>query len=97
MDHERPQLELLSSEGDDLGPLGELERRVLGLVEQLREARTQRVRTELEVERLREELRDRDTQIIVLRDELRSDSTRDAVKRRVEALLQKVAELEREG
>ena len=97
MDDERPQLELQSSEGYDLGPLGELERRVLGLVEQLREARTQRVKAELEVERLRDELRDRDTQIIVLRDEVRSDSTRDAVKRRVEALLQKVAELEREG
>ena len=97
MADDRPQLEFPSSQGDDLGPLGELERRVLGLVGQLREARTQRVQAELEVERLREELRDRDTQIIVLRDELRSDSTRDAVKRRVEALLQKVAELEREG
>ena len=97
MDDDRPELEIQSSKADDLSPLGELERRVLGLVEQLREARTQRVQAELEVERLREELRDRDTQIIVLRDEVRSDRTRDAVKRRVEALLQKVAELEREG
>lgn len=97
MDDDRPELEFPPSEADGLGPLGELERRVLGLVEQLREARTQRVQAELEVERLRDEVRDRDTQIIVLRDELRSDSTRDAVKRRVEALLQKVAELEREG
>ena len=97
MDDDRPKLEFPPLEADDLGPLGELERRVLGLVEQLREARTQRVQAELEAERLRDELRDRDTQIIVLRDELRSDSTRDAVKRRVEALLQKVTELEREG
>ena len=97
MDDDRSRLESQSSQDDDLGPLGELERRVLGLVEQLREARTQRVQAELEVERLRDELRDRDTQIIVLKDELRSDSTRDAVKRRVEALLQKVTELEREG
>lgn len=97
MDDDRPELEFPPSQADDLGPLGELERRVLGLVEQLREARTQRVQAELEAERLRDELRDRDTRIIVLRDELRSDSTRDAVKRRVEALLQKVAELEREG
>ena len=97
MDDDRPEREFPPSQGDDLGPLGELERRVLGLVEQLREARTQRVQAELEVERLRDELRDRDTQIIVLREELRSDSTRDAVKRRVEALLQKVTELEREG
>ena len=63
-------------EADDLGSFGELERRVLALVEQLRE---------------------RDTQIVVLKDELRSDGTRDAVKRRIEALLRKVAELEREG
>lgn len=97
MDDNRLELEFTPSQGDELGPLGELEQRVLGLVEQLREARTQRVQSEREIERLREELRDRDTQIIVLKDELRSDSTRDAVKRRVEALLQKVIELEREG
>ena len=97
MDDDRLELELSQSSDDALGPLGELERRVLGLVERLREARTQRVQAELEVERLRDELRDRDTQIIVLRDELRGDSTREAVKRRVEALLQRVAELEREG
>ena len=70
---------------------------MLGLVEQLREARTQRVQDELEIERLRDQLRERDTQIVVLKDELRSDSTRGAVKRRVEALLRKVSELEREG
>lgn len=80
-----------------MGSFDELERRVLALVEQLREARTQRVRAELELGRLRDQLRERDTQIVVLKDELRSDGTRDAVKRRVEALLRKVAELEREG
>ncbi len=84
-------------EADDLGSFGELERRVLALVEKLREARTQRVQAELEIGRLRDQLRERDTQIVVLKDELRSDGTRDAVKRRVEALLRKVAELEREG
>lgn len=84
-------------EADDLGSFGELERRVLSLVEQLREARTQRVQAELEIGRLRDQLRERDTQIVVLKDELRSDRTRDAVKRRVEALLRKVGDLEREG
>ena len=97
MDEERSEIDAPSSQPDDLGPFDELERRVLGLVEQLREARTQRVEAELEIERLRDQLRERDTQIFVLKDELRNDSTRDAVKRRVEALLRKVAELEGEG
>ena len=97
MDDERSELDAPSAESNDLGPFDELERRVLGLVEQLREARTQRVQAELEIERLRDQLRERDTQIVVLKDELRSDSTRGAVKRRVEALLRKVSELEREG
>ncbi len=97
MADERSELESPASQEDDLGSFDELERRVLALVEQLREARTQRVRAELELGRLRDQLRERDTQIVVLKDELRSDGTRDAVKRRVEALLRKVAELEREG
>ena len=97
MADERSELESPASQEDDLGSFDELERRVLALVEQLREARTQRVRAELELGRLRDQLRERDTQIVVLKDELRSDGTRDAVKRRVEALLRRVAELEREG
>ena len=97
MADERSELDSPSSQADDLGSFGELERRVLALVEKLREARTQRVQAELEIGRLRDQLRERDTQIVVLKDELRSDGTRDAVKRRVEALLRKVAELEREG
>ncbi len=97
MADERSALESPASQEDDLGSFDELERRVLALVEQLREARTQRVRAELELGRLRDQLRERDTQIVVLKDELRSDGTRDAVKRRVEALLRKVAALEREG
>ena len=97
MADERSELESPASQEDDLGSFDELERRVLALVEQLREARTQRVRAELELGRLRDQLRERDTQIVVLKDELRSDGTRDAVKRRGEALLRKVAELEREG
>ncbi len=97
MADERSELESPASQEDGLGSFDELERRVLALVEQLREARTQRVRAELELGRLRDQLRERDTQIVVLKDELRSDGTRDAVKRRVEALLRKVAELEREG
>lgn len=97
MADERSELESPASQEADLGSFDELERRVLALVEQLREARTQRVRAELELGRLRDQLRERDTQIVVLKDELRSDGTRDAVKRRVEALLRKVAELEREG
>jgi len=97
MADERSELESPASQEDGLGSFDELERRVLALVEKLREARTQRVQAELEIGRLRDQLRERDTQIVVLKDELRSDGTRDAVKRRVEALLRKVAELEREG
>lgn len=97
MADERSELDAPSSHADDLGLFGELERRVLALVEQLREARTQKAQAELEIGRLRDQLRERDTQIVVLKDELRSDGTRDAVKRRVEALLRKVAELENEG
>ena len=97
MPDERSELDSPSSRADDLALFGELERRVLALVEQLREARTQQAQAEREIGRLGDELRERDTQIVVLKDELRSDGTRDAVKRRVEALLRKVAELENEG
>ena len=97
MDGDRSEIDAVRSEAEDIGPFDELERRVLGLVEQLREARTAKVQAELEAERLRDQVRERDTQIVVLKGELRSDSTRGAVKRRVEALLRKVSELEREG
>ncbi len=80
-----------------MGAFDELERRVLALVGQLREARAQQAQADLEIERLRDQLRERDTQIVVLQEELRGDTMRDTIKRRVEALLEQVAELEREG
>ena len=97
MADERSDLGIPFSREDDLESFGELERRVLALVDQLRKARTQSLKAEREIGRLRDQLRERDTQIVVLKDELRSDGTREAVKRRVEALLRKIAELENAG
>ena len=97
MTDEHSALNLQAPEEGDLGAFDELERRVLALVGQLREARTQQAQAELELERLRDQLRERDTRIVVLQEELRGDPMRDTIKRRVEALLEQVAELEREG
>ena len=97
MTDEHSSLNLQPPEEGDLGAFDELERRVLALVGQLREARTQQAQADLDLERLRDQLRERDTQIVVLQEELRGDTMRDTIKRRGEALLVLVAELEREG
>ena len=97
MTDDHSSLNLQPPEEGAWGAFDELERRVLALVGQLREARTQQAQADLDLERLRDQLRERDTQIVVLQEELRGDTMRDTIKRRGEALLVLVAELEREG
>ena len=93
----RPELQLEEPDNGGLEPFQELERRISDLVEQVRDARRARAEAELEVNRLRDQVRERDTQIVALKDALGNDSMRIAFRKRVEALIRRVDELDREG
>ncbi len=77
--------------------LEKLERRVLALVEELREARAARRQAETEAVGLRQLVLERDSRIALLQKNLDCDEVRRAARERVQALLRRVEELEREG
>ncbi len=83
--------------GDEPAGLQELERRVLAMAELLREARKARRAAESEVRTLRERVRERDLRIVLLTRQADGDDLRNSVRTRVEALLKRIDELEREG
>ena len=77
--------------------LEELERRVLAMAEALLEARRERKAAAAEASALREQVRERDLRIALLKKQVEGDDLRTTVRARVEALLRRVDELEREG
>jgi hypothetical protein len=77
--------------------LEKLERRVLVLMAELEAAREARWRAEAEVDGLRQQVLDQDSRIVLLEKQQDCDELRRAVRERVEALLQRVDKLEREG
>lgn len=80
-----------------LTPIDELEERVLAVAEALREARAARRAAEAEVVELRETVQQRDMQIVLLKQQVGGDDLRTTVRTRVEALLRRLDELERDG
>lgn len=78
-----------------LDVLEQLERRVLDLVGELLAAREARRNAESEAERLREQLQERDALIASLKQKLEGDDVRKLVRERLEALLQRIDEMER--
>lgn len=78
-------------------PFEELERRVLAMAEALREARKARSAAESDATVLREQVRERDLQIVLLKKQVEGDDLRTSVRTRVEALIRRIDELEREG
>ncbi len=81
----------------ELASLEALERRVLGMAESLRDERKARSEAESEARVLRERVRERDLQIVLLKKQIEGDDLRTTIRTRVEALLQRIDELEREG
>ncbi len=77
-------------------PLEELERRVLAMAKALREARKARAAAESDANILREQVRDRDLQIVLLKKQVEGDDLRTSVRTRVEALIKRIDDLERE-
>ena len=78
-------------------PLEQLESRVLAMADALRDARKARRAAETEAAILRDQVQDRDMQVAVLKKQLEGDDLRSTVRARVEALVQRIDELEREG
>ncbi len=74
-----------------------LERRVTAIVEELREARKARRAAEAEANTLREQCRNHELQIMLLKKKLEGDDLRTTVRARVESLLRRIDELEQEG
>ncbi len=79
------------------GPFEELERRVLAMAVALREARRAGNAANSEANVLRERVRERDLQIVLLKKQIEGDDLRTSVRTRIEALLRRIDELEREG
>ena len=97
MDH-RPSGSRASEPGaSGLEILAALEKRVRGLVQDLREARKARRRAEAEAEDLRRQIQDRDDRITLLSGRQDCEELRRTLRARVEALLRSVDELERGG
>ena len=67
------------------------------MAEALREARKARSTAESDANVLREQVRERDLQIVLLKKQVEGDDLRTSVRTRVEALISRIDELEREG
>ena len=78
-------------------PLEDLERRVLAMAEAYKAARLARQEAEAEASMLRNRLQERDMQIVLLKKQVEGDDLRTTVRSRVESLLKRIDELEREG
>ena len=78
-------------------PLEEFERRVLAMAEAYKAARLARRDAEAEANALRNQLQERDMQIVLLKKQVEGDDLRTTVRARVESLLKRIDELEREG
>ena len=78
-------------------PLEELEQRVLAMAEAYKAARLARRDAEAEASALRNRLQERDIQILLLKKQVEGDDLRTTVRSRVESLLKRIDELEREG
>lgn len=97
MDERRSGSRANESGASGLRLLEKLERRVLVLMAELEAAREARWRAEAEVDGLRQQVLDQDSRIVLLEKQQDCDELRRAVRERVEALLQRVDKLEREG
>ena len=97
MDEQKSAGSAASSRDSGLDLLEQLERRVLDLVGELRDAREARRTAEAEAMGLREQVQERDTRIISLEQELEGDDVRRLVRERLEALLRRIDEMEREN
>ena len=94
MDQQSPASSTGLAQGSRLSPLGQLDRRVRELVEELGEARVARRAAEAEADTLRQLVRERDATIARLREQPGRDDLRLAVRARVEALLRRIDQLE---
>lgn len=97
MADQRPDREDGAAPGTAHEPFAELERRVLAMAEALREARKAQTAAESSAIALREQVRERDLQIVLLKKQIEGDDLRTSVRARVEALIKRIDELEREA
>lgn len=78
-------------------PFEALERRVLAMAQALVGAREARLEAESKVKALQGRVRKQDAEIARLKDEIGNDRLRESVRTRLESLLKRVDELERQG
>ena len=78
-------------------PFEALERRVLAMAQALVGAREARLEAESKVKALQERVRKQDAEIARLKDEIGNDGLRESVRTRLESLLKRIDELERQG
>ena len=78
-------------------PFEALERRVLAMAQALVGAREARLEAESKVKALQVRVRTQDAEIARLRDEIGNDGLRESVRTRLESLLKRIDELERQG
>ena len=89
-----------SSESSGVGVLEQLERleqRVIAIAQELLEARKARRAAQAEANSLREQCRNHELQIMLLKKKLEGDDLRTTVRARVESLIRRIDELEQEG
>ncbi len=82
---------------DERDLFGQLERRIVSLVEDRREATAARRSAEAEVSKLRSALQEREMEVILLKKRIDGDEVQAAVRKRIEALIQRIDELEQGG
>lgn len=83
--------DLLDEEAEDLAPLEQLEKRIVEMVEQLRDARRQQAAANQEIEQLRNALADREKQLERASDEhAQMESGQREVRSRIESLLDRL-------
>lgn len=96
MEEQHPETPSESSDANALDPFEELEERVIAMVAELREARKARLTAESEAATLRERCQDFEMEIALLKKKLEGDDLRTTVRTRVEALLQRIDEMEQD-
>ena len=86
---------LLDERPDELGPLEQLEKRILDMVEQLREARRKQAAADQEISRLRAAVADKEKQLERLSaEQAQVESGKQQVRSRIESLLDRLDSIE---
>lgn len=96
MQQQGPAEHEVSADGAAQGPFEALEGRVHAMAGALREAREAWRAADLSARDLGEQVRERDLEIARLKDEIGNDELRSSVRLRIESLIRRIDELERQ-